>query len=463
MPGTAVIGCQFGDEGKGKIVDVLAEESDLVVRFNGGANAGHTVQVGAEHYAFRLLPSGIIRPNVVNVIGNGVVVDPGQLVDEIDGLRKRGHDVHNLRISDRAHLVMPWHKTLDELEERMKGRLAAGTTRRGIGPVIEDKVGRWGIRVADMLDEVVLRTKLDAIYPIKLKVSKALGGTDEFILDAVFNRYRAYGARLREFVVDASVVLDEALRAGKSILFEGAQGTLLCVEHGIYPYGTSSACVAGAATVGAGVGPQAITRVIGIVKAFTSRVGEGPFPTEAEGNIASHLRDRGGGEYGTVTRRPRRVGWLDLVMLRMSARVNGLTDVAVTKIDVLGGLETVQTAIAYQHEGRELREFPANLRVLAECKPVYREAPGWEDLSAEAWRGLAAKGFDALPEAAQRYVRWIESELGVPLAFVSVGRGREDTIDLRKRAMAEKEVAPEPEPIPARRRPSPKRAKRPKG
>jgi len=242
MPGTVVVGCQFGDEGKGKIVDVLAEEADLVVRFNGGANAGHTVQVGSEQFAFRLLPSGIIRPKVVNVIGNGVVVDPAQLLEEIEALRKRGHVVENLRVSDRAHVVMPWHKLLDELEENAKGAMAAGTTKRGIGPAFEDKVGRWGIRVADLLDETVLRKKLDGVYPVKQKISRALGGTDSFSLHAVHNRYCAYGERLREFVTDTSVVVDSALRNGKDVLFEGAQGTFLCVDHGIYPYGTSSAC-----------------------------------------------------------------------------------------------------------------------------------------------------------------------------------------------------------------------------
>lgn len=431
MPGTAVVGLQFGDEGKGKFVDVLAGESDLVVRFNGGANAGHTVHVGADQFAFRLLPSGIIRPRVVNVIGNGVVVDPGQLLEEIDGLRKRSHEVENLRVSDRAHVVMPWHKLLDELEEHAKGPLAAGTTKRGIGPAFEDKVGRWGIRMTDILDDVTLRKKLEMIYPVKQKVSRALGGADSFSLEAVFNRYRGYGERLREFIADTSVLVNEALRAGKRVLFEGAQGTLLCVDHGIYPYGTSSACVAGAATVGAGVGPTAIGRVVGVAKAFTSRVGEGPFPTEVDDEVATHLRERGGGEYGTVTRRPRRVGWIDMVMLRMAARVNGLTDLAVTKLDVLGGLRTVRAAIAYDHFDQELREFPANMRLLAECSAVYREFDGWEDLPAEEWRRIAATGFGALPTAAQAYVRWIEQETGARLAFVSMGRGREDTIDLR--------------------------------
>ena len=439
MTGTVVVGSQFGDEGKGKIVDVLAEEANLVVRFNGGANAGHTVQVGAEQFAFRLLPSGIIRPEVLNVIGNGVVVDPGQLLEEIDALRQRGYAVTNLRLSDRAHLVMPWHKTLDELEEKAKGGLAAATTKRGIGPAFEDKVGRWGIRVADLLDPIVLKQKLESVYPVKQKIVRALGGTDTFSVEAVYNRYRGYGDRLREFAADTGVVVHDALRSGQSVLFEGAQGTHLCVDHGIYPFGTSSNCVAGFAPVGAGVGPRAVERVVGVVKAFTSRVGAGPFPTELQDPTASYLRDRGGGEYGTVTRRPRRMGWLDMVMVRMSARVNGLTDLAVTKVDVLGGLETVQVAIAYEHDGKKLREFPANMRVLAECKPVYEAFDGWEDLPPEAWRRIAAKGFGALPKAAQAYLRWVEKEAEASLAFVSIGRGREDTIDLRKAA---KPVAP---------------------
>ncbi len=432
MPGTVVVGLQFGDEGKGKIVDVLAEESELVVRFNGGANAGHTVEVGGEHFAFRLLPSGIIRPKVINVIGNGVAVDPAQLLEEIDGLRAKGFAVDNLRVSDRAHVVMPWHKVLDELEEKAKGGMAAGTTKRGIGPVFEDKVGRWGIRMADLLDDYVFRQKLTSIYPVKRKVSEAFGGTDTFSLDAVFNRYRGYGLRLKESVTDTSLVVNEALRSGQSVLFEGAQGTFLCVDHGIYPYGTSSACVAGAATVGAGVGPQAIQRVVGVVKGFTSRVGEGPFPTEVDDQVATHFRERGGGEYGTVTRRPRRVGWLDLVMIRYATRVNGVTDLAVTKIDVVGGLDPVKVAIAYDHFDKEVRDFPANLKVLSECSPVYEEFDGWEDLPAEEWRRLAAKGFNALPAKAQAYLRFLEKEAGAQLAFVSVGRGREDTIDLRK-------------------------------
>ena len=432
MPGTAVVGLQFGDEGKGKIVDVLAGEANLVVRFNGGANAGHTVQVGGDKFAFRLLPSGIIRPKVLNVIGNGVAVDPAQLFEEVEALRKRGYAVGNLRVSDRAHVVMPWHKALDALEEEAKGGLAAATTRRGIGPVFEDKVGRWGIRVCDLLEPVVLRRKLESIVPAKQKVATALGGTETFAIDRVAAQYREFGERLREFVADTSLVVNEALKKGKTVLFEGAQGTLLCVDHGLYPYGTASACVAGAATVGAGVGPQAIGRVVGVVKAFTSRVGAGPFPTQIEDETADYLRERGGGEYGTVTRRPRRIGWLDMVMLRYSARVNGLTDVAVTKIDVLGGLETVKAAKAYRRAGKRVVEFPADSFAVADCRPVYEEFDGWEDLPPAEWRRLARKGVKALPKEARAYLEWIGKTLEVPFAFVSVGQGREDTIDLRK-------------------------------
>ncbi len=431
MPGTVVVGCQFGDEGKGKIVDVLAGEAGLVVRFNGGANAGHTVHIGAEKFAFRLLPSGIVRPKVVNVIGNGVAVDPPQLLQEIDDLRTRGYAVENLRISDRAHVVMPWHKVLDGLEEEAKGGLAAATTRRGIGPVFEDKVGRWGIRMADLLDEVVLRKKLEATVPVKLKIIHAFGGVYAFSVDELLREYVGYGQRLADYVTDTSLVVGDALRRGKHVLFEGAQGTLLCVDHGVYPYGTASPCVAGMAAVGAGVGPQAIDRVVGVVKGFTSRVGAGPVPTEVEGPTAEYLRNRGGGEYGTVTGRPRRVGWLDLVMLRYSARVNGVTDLAVTKVDVLGGLETVQAAIAYDHFDKEIHEFPADVLRLSECSPVYEEFDGWEDLPPEEWRRIATKGARFLPKDARAYVQWIAKGMGAKLAFVSVGQGREATIDLR--------------------------------
>ena len=428
MPATVAVGCQFGDEGKGKIIDFLAADADVVVRFQGGANAGHTVQVGDELYAFHLLPSGVLRNRTMNVIGNGVVIDPEQLLKEIDETRARGHPVKNLRISDRAHVVMPYHKVLDGLEEKLKGGLGAGTTLRGIGPAFEDKVGRFGIRMCDLIDPETLRAKLKTIVPIKQRVVDAFDGSERIDAEALSTEYEAYGKRLAPFVGDTSAWLDDAIKRRKRILFEGAQGTHLCIDHGLYPFGTSSDCVAGAAAVGAGVGPQHLTDILGVAKAFTSRVGAGPFPTELEGPIAEHLRERGGGEYGTTTRRPRRVGWFDLVMLRMAVRVNGLTRLALTKLDVLGGLERVRVCIGYRHDGGVLREFPASMRVLADCGPMYREFPGWPELPEDEWIRIAARGRRALPETTRRYVAFVESQLKVPVRVLSVGRSRAATM-----------------------------------
>lgn len=428
MTGTVVVGLQFGDEGKGKIIDFLAEQADVVVRFNGGANAGHTIQVGDDLYAFHLLPSGVLRRRTMNVIGNGVVIEPAQLLQEIDDTRARGHPVTNLRISDRAHVVLPYHKVQDGLEENLKGPLGAGTTLRGIGPAFEDKVGRFGIRMCDLIDPSVLRAKLEKIVPIKQRLIEAYGGTERLDADRLFAEHTEYGERLARYVIDTSAWLDAALRKKKRVLFEGAQATHLCIDHGIYPFGTSSDCVSGTAAVGAGVGPQHLTDVVGVAKAFTSRVGAGPFPTELEGPVAEHLRERGGGEYGTTTRRPRRVGWLDLVMLRMAVRVNGLTALALTKLDVLAGLDRIRVGVGYRFDGGILREFPASMRVLAACGPVYREFRGWPDRSNGEWNELAGKGYRALPETARKYVGFIEGQLKVPVRLVSVGRSRAATI-----------------------------------
>ncbi len=428
MPATVVVGAQFGDEGKGKIVDFLADRADVVIRFQGGANAGHTVQVGEQLYAFHLLPSGVLRKRAMNVIGNGVVIDPAQLLKEIDETRAHGHSVQNLRISDRAHVVMPYHKVIDGLEEKLKGNLGAGTTLRGIGPSFEDKVGRFGVRMCDLVDPVALREKLETIVPIKQRLIEAYGGADALDTEATYKEQVEYGARLAPFVGDTSAWLDGAIRRRKRLLFEGAQGTHLCIDHGIYPFGTSSDCVSGAASVGAGVGPQFLTDIVGVAKSFTSRVGTGPFPTEVEGPTAEYLRERGGGEYGTTTRRPRRIGWLDLVMLRMAVRVNGLTSLAVTKLDVLGGLDRIPVCVSYRHNGEAIREFPASMRVLAACQPVYREFKGWGDLSESDWIATAKKGKRALPEAVRRYLGFIEARLKIPVRIISVGRPRAATI-----------------------------------
>src|SRR5438876_1135342 len=405
MPASVVVGTQFGDEGKGKIVDFLADRADVVVRFQGGANAGHTVQVGEQLYAFHLLPSGVLRKRAMNLIGNGVVIDPAQLLKEIEETRALGHAVENLRISDRAHVVMPYHKVIDGLEEKLKGNLGAGTTLRGIGPSFEDKVGRFGIRMCDLVDPIALREKLETIVPIKQRLIEAFGGTERLDLESIYKEQVEYGTRLAPFVADTSEWLDAALRKRKRVLFEGAQGTHLCIDHGIYPFGTSSDCVSGAASVGAGVGPQFLTDIVGVAKAFTSRVGTGPFPTEVDGATAEHLRERGGGEYGTTTRRPRRVGWLDLVMLRMAVRVNGLVSLAVTKLDVLGGLDRIPVCVSYRADGETIKEFPASMRVLSRCEPVYREFKGWTDLTESQWIATAKKGKRALPEAVRSPLR----------------------------------------------------------
>ena len=430
MPGVVVLGSQFGDEGKGKVIDYLADRADVVVRFHGGANAGHTVQVGEELYKFHLVPSGILRPATMNVIGNGVVIDPATLLEELEDLRKRGHPAENLRISDRAHLVMPYHKVQDRMEEDLKGRLKAGTTGRGIGPCYEDKAGRFGIRMADLLDPAVLADKLETVVPIKQRLLAAYGSHETIDAKAVVKEYAGYGERLGRYVTDTSVLLDAELRAGKRVLFEGAHGTHLCIDHGIYPYGTSSNCVAAAAAVGSGIGPQWLNEIIGVVKAFTSRVGTGPFPTEIQDKTADYLRERGGGEYGTTTHRPRRIGWLDLVMVRMSARVNGLTGLAVTKLDVLGGLPKVKVANAYTFADETYRDFPADMRLLSKSRPVYEEFDGWPDLKEEEWGRLAKKGYDALPEAVRAYLDFVSRTTGVPIRIVSVGRSRDATIDL---------------------------------
>ena len=428
MPATVVVGAQFGDEGKGKVIDFLADKADVVVRFQGGANAGHTVQVGSDLYAFHLMPSGVLRPRTLNVIANGVVIEPAQLLKEIDEVSARGHSVKGLRISDRAHVVMPYHKILDGLEEKLKGNLASGSTMRGISPVFEDKVGKFGIRMCDLVDREALRAKLDTIVPIKQRLIEAYGGADRLDADALFQEHAAYGERLAPYVADTSVLLDGLLRRRKRVVFEGAQGTHLCIDHGLYPFGTASNCVSGAAAIGAGIGPQHLTDVLGVVKAFTSRVGAGPFPTEQRGDVAEHLRERGGGEYGTTTRRPRRVGWLDLVMLRMSVRVNGLTAIALTKLDVLGGLDRIPVCVAYRQGGETLKDFPASARVLGDCDPVYVERAGWPELSEAEWIGVAKRGRRAMPEGVRRYVAYVEAQLKTPVRIVSLGRSRAATI-----------------------------------
>lgn len=431
MPATVVVGTQWGDEGKGKIVDFVGDEAEVTVRFNGGANAGHTVKVGEEIFRFHLLPSGTVRRDVLNVVGNGVVVDPVVLQEEIQDLKGRGYPVDNLRISERAHLVMPYHKVLDGLEEKLKGSMKAGTTMRGIGPCYQDKAARIGVRAGDLLDETLLRERLAAAVPMKQRLIKAYGGDDTLSEEGLVKGCLMYGEAFGEYITDTSVLLHEALAEGKWVLFEAAQGTHLDIDHGIYPYGTSSNVVAGAASVGSGVGFRQIEEVVGVTKAFTSRVGTGPFPTELDGEQAAYFRDKSLGEYGTTTGRPRRVGWLDLVMVRFSARVNGLDHLAVTKLDVLAGVNPVQVAVAYQADGTELRDFPANMRTFARCRPVYEELKGWRDLGEAGWQEAAGAGYEEMPGELREYLDFVAREVGVPAGIVSVGPSREATLDVR--------------------------------
>ncbi|MBE3582151.1 MAG: adenylosuccinate synthase [Thermoanaerobacteraceae bacterium] len=424
MPAVVLVGAQWGDEGKGKITDYLAEQADLVVRYQGGNNAGHTVQVGEEEFKLHLVPSGILYPGKTCIIGNGVVVDPGVLVQELEELQRRGIDTSGLRLSLRAHLILPYHKSLDAAEEERRGAGRLGTTGRGIGPAYVDKVARTGIRVCDLLDPEEFRQKLARNLKEKNEILTRIYGHPGYSLEEILEEYLAYAWKLRPLVADTGRLVNDALRAGKKVLFEGAQGTLLDLDQGTYPYVTSSYPVAGGACVGAGVGPTAIDAVIGVVKAYTTRVGEGPLPSEARDATGDYLRRRGA-EFGTTTGRPRRCGWLDAVILRHAVEVNGLTGMALTKVDVLTGLSPLRICTAYRYKGEVLREFPASLKVLQECEPIYEEVPGWEEDITGA-RSLAE-----LPAGCRAYIRRLEELVGVPVDIIAVGPRRDQTVAVR--------------------------------
>lgn len=420
-----IIGSQWGDEGKGKITDYYSKKADYIVRFQGGNNAGHTVVVGNKTFKFRLIPSGAVSGKKV-VIGNGTVVDPEILIEEISELEAEGIPV-KLYLSERAHVIMPYHKLQDSLEETLKGNLKAGTTGKGIGPCYQDKVGRFGIRFVDLLDRQVFKENLDLFMSMKEALFR--GHNHPFNLNAndVFETYNGYADKLRKYVTDTSLLMNTAIRDEKNILMEGAQGTHLGIDHGIYPYGTSSNCVAGAACTGAGISPLCITQVLGVVKAYTTRVGTGPVPTELEDEVGTYLRDRGS-EYGTVTGRPRRCGWLDMMLLKYSHRVNGFTGIAITKLDVLNGLDRIKVCTHYTVDDEPLYEFPASMKILAQCSPVYTEFPGW-DFDPEQ---VTKSGYDALPSAAKKYIQFISDQLQVPVYVVSVGPARHQTLILKE-------------------------------
>jgi adenylosuccinate synthase len=425
MPAVVLVGAQWGDEGKGKATDLLGASVDYVVRYQGGNNAGHTVVIGDETYALHLLPAGVLSPNVVPVIGNGVVVDPGVLLDEIDLLESRGVSCERLLVSVDAHLVMPHHRALDRVTERYLGKAKIGTTGRGIGPTYGDKVARVGIRVQDVFDPGILAQKLELALREKNQLLLKVYNRKAIELGPVVEEYLGHAGRLRRYVTDTGLELNRALDAGKVVLLEGGQGTLLDVDHGTYPFVTSSNPTAGGACTGSGIGPTRITRVIGILKAYTTRVGAGPFPTELSGDDGERLRSVGG-EYGVTTGRPRRCGWFDAVIARYAARVNGLTDFFLTKLDVLSGLPTVPVCVGYRlPDGTVVEEMPMTQTDFHHAAPVYEEFAGWGDDIG------AARSFDDLPKNAQRYVRALEELSGAPISAVGVGPGRDQTLVLR--------------------------------
>jgi adenylosuccinate synthase len=432
MPSLVVIGSQWGDEGKGKIVDFLANEAHMVVRFQGGNNAGHSVKVGEELFALHHVPSGILRPGKIAVIGNGVVIDPGVLIKELEDLETRGVSVKNLRISDRANVIMPYHRLLDGAEERMRKGGKVGTTGRGIGPSYSDKVARLGVRMGDLTDESVLSEKLEFLVPLKQKILEAYGDSNVLALDAIRNEYAGYGSRLKHHVVDTGALVDDSLRRGKRILFEGAQGTMLDIDHGTYPFVTSSTTVAGNAASGSGISPLALDDVYGVVKAYTTRVGEGPFPTELTDGIGKRIAEKGG-EFGTTTGRARRCGWLDLVVTKYSSSLSGFTGLAMTKIDVLGGFDQLKICTHYVLDGKKVSRIPADLRLLQRCEPKYANLDGWDEISDVGMKRILSKGYVDLPANMKKYIKFVENQMGVPVALLGLGRRRNEILDLRKR------------------------------
>lgn len=419
-----LVGAQWGDEGKGKVVDVMGGGVDVFVRYQGGANAGHTVIVDGKKIVFHLLPSGMLYPGKLCVIGNGLVVDPEQFIRELGELNERGQDRARLVVSASAHVVMPWHKILDKAQEAFRGRgHMIGTTGRGIGPCYVDKCGRGGLRVEDLLDGERLRTSLIDILEEKNRLLTRLYGEKPLAIDEVYAPAREWGKAIAPYVGDTTAVLYDALSEGKNILLEGAQGTLLDIDHGTYPYVTSSSTSSGGAFAGSGLPVGKVDRVIAVVKAYTTRVGEGPMPTEEKGEIGEFLRTRGG-EFGATTGRPRRCGWLDMTALRYSLRLNGSTAIALTKLDVLSGIKEIKVCTAYDLNGTKVENFPGSARALEECRPVQETLPGWEeDIS-------GCRTFDSLPSAAQGYVRYIEEHTGIPIKMIAVGGDRAQTINL---------------------------------
>jgi len=421
MAGIVLVGAQWGDEGKGKITDLLADDMDFVVRFQGGNNAGHTIIHGGRTLKLHLIPSGIMYPHITPVIGNGVVIDPKVLLEEMDELEADGLTTRRLLISCNAHLIMPYHRDLDGASEKRLGKLEIGTTRRGIGPAYMDKASRLGLRVQDLQDEKIFREKLEASLHEKNAILEKVYGMPTYTVDEITEEYMGYAERIRPHIADTSVIINTALRTDQWVFFEGAQGTLLDLDHGTYPFVTSSSPTAGGACTGAGVGPKRIDRVLGIAKAYITRVGSGPFPTELHDEVGE-LLTRVGGEFGTTTGRQRRCGWYDGVIVRYAVQVNGLTDLVITKLDVLSQLDTIKVCVAYEYNGRVSRDLPSHQTAFHHAKPIYEELPGWrEDIT-------GCRTFEELPKNARDYISFIEDLAEVPVSIIAVGPSREQTI-----------------------------------
>ncbi len=420
MSSVVVVGTQWGDEGKGKITDYLSENAEVVARYQGGNNAGHTIAFNGKTYKLHLIPSGIFYEDKVCVLGNGMVIDPKAILKELEYLHNEGVNTDNLRISNRAHVILPYHLKLDEVEEERKGANKIGTTKKGIGPAYMDKAARNGIRIADLLDREEFERKLSENLKEKNRLLEKFYETEGFKIEDILDEYYEYGQQIARYVTDTSVVLNDALDGGRRVLFEGAQGVMLDIDQGTYPFVTSSNPIAGGVTIGSGVGPTKINHVVGVSKAYTTRVGDGPFPTELDNEVGDQIREVGR-EYGTTTGRPRRVGWFDSVVVRHARRVSGITDLSLNSIDVLTGIKTLKICTAYKYRGEIIEEFPASLKVLAECEPVYEELPGWE----EDITGV--RSLSELPVNARHYIERISQLTGIPLSIFSVGPDRSQT------------------------------------
>lgn len=425
MPNIIIVGLQWGDEGKGKIVDYLSKNADVVARYQGGHNAGHTVVINNEKFILHLIPSGILYKDKICIIGNGVVVDPAALIEEIDGLKQRGVEINrNLFLSKNAHLIMPYHIVIDRENERLRGAKSIGTTGRGIGPAYCDKVSRSGIRIADLLHPKLFKEKLESNLFYVNFLLENLYKVQKLDIESIYKKYMEYAEKLNEYISDTDIIINKMISENKNVLFEGAQGTLLDIDHGTYPYVTSSNAIAGGACTGLGIGPTKISKVIGVVKAYTTRVGGGPFPTEIKDSLGDKIREKGG-EYGATTGRPRRCGWIDLVILRHSVMINGVTGIAITKLDILDDLDVIKICTSYKYNGKIFYDFPKESNIFEKCEPIYEEIEGWKTSTS------GVKVFDQLPRAAKAYIKKIESMLGIEVNLISTGQRRDELIELK--------------------------------